>query len=209
LDSDELKKTMAKNLRFQLDRKGMQQTDLASKLSIPEMTVSNWLTAKTYPRMDKIQLIADFFHIRKSDLTEDIPDNLIEYGPQTVPVPVLGEIACGDPIFIEENHSEYRYESPDMLPAGNVAYLYAKGDSMEPTIPNGSLVLISEQDDVESGEIAAVLVDGNTEATLKRVKKQGNQVILVPDNPKHNPIIVTKDNPVKIIGKAIRYTRDL
>lgn len=80
---------------------------------------------------------------------------------------------------------------------------------MEPTIPDGSFVLIREQPEVEYGEIAAVLVNGNEEATLKRIRKQGDTVILMPDNPSHEPFIVTEDNPAKIIGKAIRFTQDL
>ncbi|OXS74168.1 hypothetical protein B1B04_10585 [Lysinibacillus sp. KCTC 33748] len=72
-------------------------------------------------------------------------------------------------------------------------------------IPNGSKVLIREQSEVEYGEIAAVLVNGDTEATLKRVKKQGNTILLMPDNPKHEPYIVDKNNPAKIIGKAISF----
>ena len=61
---------------------------------------------------------------------------------------------------------------------------------------------------MENGEIAAVLVNGDTEATLKRVKKQGNVVILMPDNPSYEPIIITSNVPARIIGKAIRFTRD-
>ncbi|MFT8710269.1 MAG: XRE family transcriptional regulator, partial [Sporolactobacillus sp.] len=197
------------NLKKYLHRKGISQTELANQLEIPEMTLSNWLNAKTYPRPDKLQLLADYFRIKRSDLTESNAENLIDYSPQTIAIPVLGRIACGDPILVCENYERYHYESPERLPSGKVVYLQAKGKSMEPTIPDGSLVLIREQEDVESGEIAAVLLNGNTEATLKRIKKQDNLIILVPDNPQYNPIIVDNNNPAKIIGKAIRYTFDL
>lgn len=80
---------------------------------------------------------------------------------------------------------------------------------MEPTIPNGSLVLIRQQLEVEYGQIAAVLLTDSDEATLKRVHKRGNTLLLVPDNPLHEPIIVDEDNPARIIGLAIRYTQDL
>ncbi|PDM36867.1 XRE family transcriptional regulator, partial [Bacillus cereus] len=55
----------------------------------------------------------------------------------------------------------------------------------------------------------AVQVNGDTEATLKRVKKQGNVVILMPDNTSYEPLIITESTPARIIGKAIRFTRDL
>lgn len=173
------------------------------------MTVSNWVRGEKYPRIDKIQALADYFGVLKSDLIEMKPNNLIEVSQRTVRIPVLGAISCGDPILVAENYEDYRIELAESLPAGNLIYLKAKGNSMEPTIPNGSYVLIREQSEVEHGEIAAVLVNGKTEATLKRVKKQENTLLLIPDNSEHEPIIVTKANPVKIIGKAVRFTQDL
>src|SRR5699024_9774850 len=124
-------------------------------------------------------------------------------------IPVLGAIACGDPITAEENIEEYRETVADMLPSGNLFYLKAKGESMSPTIPNGAYVLIREQPDVEDGEIAAVLVNGDTEATLKRVRRQHNVSMLLPDNSEFEPIVLSEDYPGRIIGKAIKFTTDL
>lgn len=208
-NAEKMKRVFAENLKYQLDKKGITQTDMARDLGFPETTVSNWMKKETYPRPDRLQMMADYFNIRRSDLTEEKPSNLISASPMTVKVPILGVIACGDPIYAEENFSGYRTESPDTLPSGNLYYLEAKGKSMEPTIPEGSFVLIREQPDVESGEIAAALVNGDTEATLKRVKKQGDVIMLMPDNPSYEPYIVTKDNPARILGKAIRFTQDL
>lgn len=80
---------------------------------------------------------------------------------------------------------------------------------MEPKIPNGSDVLIRLQEDVEDGEIAAVLVNGDTEATLKRVKKQGDIVMLVAENSAYAPYIITENNPARILGKAVGVSFDL
>ncbi|MEC3608806.1 XRE family transcriptional regulator [Bacillus glycinifermentans] len=209
IDIQKLKEIMANNLKKQLKRKGISQTMMARDLNIPEMTVSNWVKGKTYPRPDKIQLMADYFGITRTQLTEEAPSNLTPLAPQTVPVPVLGIIACGEPILAEENVIEYMYESPDQLPSGNLFYLKAKGTSMEPTIPDGSYVLVREQPEVENGAIAAVLVNGDTEATLKRIKRQGDMVILMPDNPNYSPYIITPDNPARIIGQAIQFTQKL
>lgn len=71
IDANALKRTLANNLSRLLQSKNMSQTDLAKVLSLPEMTVSNWVNAKTYPRVDKIQLLADYFGVLKSDLTEE------------------------------------------------------------------------------------------------------------------------------------------
>jgi len=211
-DTQELKRIMANNIKKYLERKGITQTDMAKDLNIPEMTVSNWVKAKTYPRPDKIQLMADYFHIKRSDLIEEKdcqPNNIHSLNSEFEYIPILGTIACGEPLFVAENFEGYRAEPTEGLPTGKLFYLKAKGDSMEPTIPDGSMVLVREQPDVESNEIAAVLLNGDTEATLKRVKKQGDSIILMPDNPKHNPIIVNAHNPARIIGKAIRVTLDL
>ncbi|MEC1714995.1 LexA family protein [Schinkia azotoformans] len=203
------RKVLAKNLQKLLDEKRITQTDMAKDLGFAETTVSSWLLCKKYPRLDKIQKMADYFHVKRSDLTEEKPTNIIELKNEFVKVPILGAIACGEPLLAEQNIEGYMYELTEDLPNGTVFGLIAKGNSMEPTIPNGSKVLIREQNNVEYGEIAAVLVNGNTEATLKRIKKQGNMIILMPDNPEYEPYIITENNPARIIGKAIRVTKDL
>lgn len=208
MDANTLKIIFSNNLKKYLNRNGISQTDLANELNIPETTFSNWMQAKTYPRPDKIQMLADYFKITRSDLTEE-EQNYDGECSISVQIPVLGAIACGSPILAEQNYEEYRCEAAEHLPSGKLLYLKAKGNSMEPTIPNGAYVMIREQPNVESGEIAAVLVNGDTEATLKRIKKQGNIIMLMPDNPTHNPMIIDENNPAKIIGKAIRFTQDL
>lgn len=138
------------------------------------------------------------------------PTNLVPISRASiVSIPILGTIKCGQPILAEENITGYREELSDRLPSGNLFYLKSQGDSMLPTIPEGSLVLIREQPTVEYGEVAAVLVNGDTEATLKRVKKQGDIVMLIADNPDYPPYIITDDNPARIIGKAVQVSVDL
>lgn len=213
IDAQQLKDIMAKNLNYYINKSGKNQTDISRELNIPETTMSNWIRGNTYPRTDKIQLLADYFGIRRSDLTEEhssIGNNVTEIDTTNIrQVPILGTIACGNPILAEQNIEGYIYEFAETLPHGTIFGLIAKGDSMEPTIPNGATVLIREQSDVENGEIAAVLVNGDTEATLKRVKKIGSMVMLMPDNNKYDPIPVSEDTPARIIGKAIRVNINL
>ena len=80
---------------------------------------------------------------------------------------------------------------------------------MTPTVPMDSYVLIRKQPEVEDGEIAAVLVNDDSEATLKRFKKQGDINMLVADNSNYPPYIITPDNPARIIGKAIKVSFDI
>lgn len=209
----ETRKVISDNLKRLMKENGnMSQRELSRIANVSESTVGKWLLLKATPRMGAIQKIADHFGVLKSDITEkkiDEPENIYPVASESIHIPILGEIACGDPIYAEENFAGYRVEPKDAVPSGNSYYLQAKGDSMEPTIPDGAYVLIREQPDVENGEIAAVLLSTDNEATLKRVSKQNDTIILVPDNPKHSPTVVTADNPVKIIGKAIRFTVDL
>lgn len=128
---------------------------------------------------------------------------------KTVEIPVLGKIACGDPITAEENISEFHVRVIDDLPKGELFYLKAKGDSMSPIVQSGALVLCRYQQDVENGEVAAVLLNGNTEATLKRVRKINGNILLESVNDKYEPYLINKDNPAMIIGKAIEVTNKL
>ena len=202
------KKAMSANIKEQMKRHGIDRNKLVNDLGLKYTTVSDWINGKTYPRIDKIELMANYFHVEKADLVERKPTNLHRPAGITK-IPVLGQIACGDPITAEENIEEYRDTVADLLPSGNLFYLKAKGESMSPTIPNGAYVLIREQPDVEDGEIAAVLVNGDTEATLKRVRRQHNVSMLLPDNSDFEPIVLSEDYPGRIIGKAIKFTTDL
>lgn len=143
-------------------------------------------------------------------LSKTISNNKINILPSKIKmVPILGEIACVEPITTTENVEGYLEEPEDSLPSGTVFYLKAKGHSMEPTIPDEANVLIRQQTSVEENEIAAVLVNSDTEATLKRVKYQKDIIILVPDNSNYDPIIVNQENSARILGKAIRFTTNL
>lgn len=208
-----MKSNFSRNLKHLRLQKDIEQLELAHLLGRKSSSsVSEWEKGTYTPKSGILSDISRIFNVNLEDLmNEDLtkPSNVKKTSPQTVRIPILGSIACGDPLLAEENLSGYRFESPDSLPSGTLYYLEAKGDSMEPVIPDGSHVLIREQSEVEYGEIAAVLVNGETEATLKKVTKQGDTVLLVPINSSHQPIIITKDNPARIIGKAIRFTQDL
>ena len=197
---------VSNNLNELAKRKGVIPADLVRDLGIAEATIRSWFNGTKYPRIQSVQQLADYFGVPRSRITEEWVPNKIRSNGRVVRVPVLGTIACGSPILSEENVDYYEDELEELLPSGNVFYLKTKGDSMFPTIPDKSLVLIREQPSVENGEIAAVLVNGDTEATLKRVHFSGDTILLQADNPLYPPYIVSKDNPARIIGKVIKYS---
>lgn len=191
------------------------QAHLAELLGTKPTTVASWEQGRNKPLMDKVQKMSIIFGVPISEIVggeeSDLPSNIIyPKGLKRVTIPVIGEIACGDPITAEENIEGYTEVIFDKkVPSGPLFALHCKGHSMEPTIPDGSMVVIKSQPTVEDGEIAAVLVDGDNEATLKRVKHQGDLIMLMPDNKEYDPIILDKCNPGRIVGKAVHVSWDI
>jgi len=204
---------IAKYIESTLIKIGMKPSELANRIGVDRSTITRYFNGTRKISMEDIPKIANAIGISPMELLSDEKDeqatNIIEVSQKTVRIPILGKIACGDPILVEENYEDYRVVIAEGLPSGKLVYLEAKGNSMHPTIPDGSFVLIREQKEVENGEIAAVRLNGNEEATLKRVKKQGDLIILMPDNNEFEPIIINELNPAEIIGKAIEVTRKL
>ena len=119
--------------------------------------------------------------------------------------PMLGEIACGEPIFAEEDREHYIMADMDIKAD---FCLTAKGDSMiNARIYDGDVVFIRQTDMVENGEIAAVIIDN--EATLKRVyyDRESNFLQLVAENPKYKPLVYRDEqlDEVHILGKAVYF----
>ncbi|MEK1480674.1 helix-turn-helix domain-containing protein [Limosilactobacillus fermentum] len=183
-------------------------SELARKVDMSKSTVSQYFNGKLQFPLNRAHDFARVLGVTTDDL---LGLDLSKINPvnRLTKIPLLGTIACGDPILADENITSFLVEPADYLPSGKLFYLRAKGQSMEPTIKNGSLVLIRQQPEVEDGEIAAVLFTDDDEATLKRVKRSGDTMILFPDNRRYEPIIVSKDNPVRILGKAVRVTTNL
>ncbi len=131
-----------------------------------------------------------------------VADNIIPI-PKMKKIPLLGKIACGEPILAEENLEGF-VNAPEGYEADFA--LTCNGDSMiGARILDGDIVLIRQQPDVDDGEIAAVLIEN--EATLKRVHKKHGCLILNPANPNYEPIVITGEElaDVRILGKAVYF----
>ena len=210
----ELNKFIGMKIKKFRESRNMTQDELAELLDTTRQSISRYENGERKANQDLLFELASIFKVSLDDFfpVRNLYDqtNIIKVTPENmVAIPVIGTIACGDPILADENIIGYRYHLKDRLPKGQTFYLTAKGDSMEPKIPDGSDVLIRMQDDVEDGEIAAVLVNGDSEATLKRVKKQGDIVMLVAENTNYAPYIITEHNPARILGKAVGVSFDL
>lgn len=200
---DELyKKIFSSNLRKYMSLNNKTQVDLINDLGFNKSAVSTWCNGTRLPRMDKVDALAKYFGIRRSDLIEDKSESKIK--PTTIPV--LGSVPAGIPI--EAIQDIIDYEEIDVATAAKGEYfaLQVKGSSMEPRICEGDIVIVRKQDDVESGEIAIVMVNGDN-ATIKRLLKYEDGIRLMPTNPAYEPLYFTNDEilekPVKVIGKVI------
>lgn len=184
--------------------KGWSQEELGKLVGLQRAAINKYEKGNVENmKRSVIKKMSELFEVSPSYLMALDELENISHIKEVVNIPVIGTIACGDPITAEQNVEYYRKRSVVDLPGGEVYYLQAKGDSMEPKIPDQSLVLCRYQNDVESGEIAAVLVNGDTEGTLKRVRKMNGIMLLEPINDAYEPILVNEKNPARIIGKVM------
>lgn len=123
-----------------------------------------------------------------------------------VRIPVYGDVAAGIPIEATENIVDYEEIPPSLAAGGSYFGLRVRGNSMEPRICEGDVVIVRKQDDADTGDIAIVLVAGDS-ATVKRIKKEPSGLSLIPNNPAYNTMYFsaeeTRTLPVKIIGKVV------
>lgn len=134
---------------------------------------------------------------------EPVPDNIIPM-PTMRRIPLLGSIACGEPILAQEN-LEGDVDLPDHVHADFA--LRCRGDSMiNARIFDGDIVYIRRQDEVEDGQIAVVLI--GDEATLKRVRLYPDHLSLEPENPRYRPIVLWGEemSRARILGLAVAFT---
>lgn len=206
MTDEEQKRIFSKNLGYYISNSGKQQKEIAADLGISPTTFNTWCVGKIMPRMGKVQAIADYFGIGKSDLIDD-KSNL--YGKKTrkgIVINVLGQVAAGIPIEAIEDIVDTEEITEEMAKTGNFFGLKIRGDSMEPRMCEGDVVIVRQQDDAESGDIVIATVNGN-EATCKRLRKYRDGIELVSNNPSYEPMFFSnkeiENKPVKIIGKVV------
>ena len=199
--------------------KKKSMAEVARELQMPYTTYVNYEKEQREPNSEILILLSDYFEcsvdylIGRSDdrYGTTVSDNNVKHIkniiplPETQKIPLLGTIACGEPILAEENIEDYVDVDKDI----QVDFaLRCKGDSMiGARIKDGDIVYIHQQRDVENGEIAAVLI--GDEATLKRVYKypEKNMLVLKAANPAFEDFIYSDSelDDIKILGKAVGF----
>ncbi len=205
--------SIGERIRQQRIKQGKTQEDIAQALNTGRATIHKYETGliNNIPP-DKVLLLAKALHCSpaylmgwdENDYMFSLADNIMPLS-KIKKVPLLGEIACGEPIFAAEEYDSY-IKIEDGLQIDFC--LKCKGDSMiNARIHDGDIVFIRKQEAVENGEIAAVII--GDEATLKRVYyyPQENRISLIAENPLYPPLIYTNEQleQIKILGKAVSF----
>ncbi len=203
---------LSRRLRQLRIAKDLTQEELASKLNIARGTLANWEVGRTTPDPETMQLLADFFGVSTDYLLGRTDDPHGTYLPRNawavsglVRVPILGTIRAGMPLYAEGNIEGYVEVAAEDAPDGEYFFLRVVGDSMiNARIFDGDLAFVRRQDYAETGDIVAVIINGE-EATLKKVEFKGDCIFLHPANPKYETMSFCgkERQEVHIIGKVL------
>nr|DAT95295.1 MAG TPA: Repressor protein CI [Caudoviricetes sp.] len=191
---------MAENITYYMNKHQKSRNDMCEALGVKYTTFTDWVKGNSYPRIDKIELMANYFGISKADLVEKRNSAPAKNG---VTINVLGRVAAGIPIDCVEEIIDTEEITQDMASTGEFFGLQIHGDSMEPRMKDGDVVIVRQQDDAETDNIVIAVVNGN-EATCKRLKKYAEGIALISTNPSYEPMYFSNkeiaEKPVRIIG---------
>lgn len=197
---------------------GYTQESLAAVIGVERSSVGKYEgKSGVIPSNDVLARIADLFGVSIDYLLERENRNQISPANQTFPpnilpvqrrkIPILGNVAAGEPIFADEEHEEYVIDDD----ANDCDFaLRIAGDSMEPLLHDGDIVYVRQQDDVNDGEIGILLLDD--EAVIKHIYHIPDGVQVVSQNAaKYPPKTYTWPNydTIRILGRAVAYRRNL
>jgi len=186
-------------------KRGLTLNDMAEDLEISQRTLYDIEQYRAQPTLALVNHLAEYFDVSIDHLMgrDSIPTERLSDLPW---INVLGRVAAGIPIEAVEEIIDREQLSPDMDLSYEYIGLKIHGDSMEPKMSEGDVVIVRLQDDCNSGDIAVVLVNGN-EATCKKIKKMPEGIMLISTNPNYEPMFYSnkqiEELPVRLIGKVV------
>lgn len=205
------KEIFAKNLNYYMNINKKNRSDVCRDLDIPYSTFTDWCNANIYPRIDKIEMLANYFDIKKSDLVEN-KEKLDMIGNPVTSIPILGIVKAGYDYLAQENWVGTIDVETSLVGNGKDFFaLKVHGNSMSPVLIEDDIVIIKKQNDFENGDIVVAIINGD-EATIKKGKKSDSSILLQPLNPSYEPLIFTYDEmktiPVEIVGIVKQLKRE-
>lgn len=201
------------NLKAARKAAGLRQIDVARAVGIGQSGYSDWERGRNRIDDASLKKLAQLLNVTTDYLlghNEPESGTVIWEGKEyrTVGrwIPVLGSVPAGMPIEAVEDITDYEEISPELAAKGEYVGLRIRGDSMEPRMKEGDVVIVRLQETVDNGDTAVVLVNGD-EATCKRIKQTPEGVMLIPTNPAYEPWFYSNEEmiskPVRILGKVV------
>ncbi|WP_312459734.1 transcriptional repressor LexA [Proteiniclasticum sp.] len=191
-----------KTRREQLE---LTQQQVADYVGVSKSAVSRWESGDVANMgIDKLSKLSEVLSVSPLDIINEteLTLRIVPNKNNTAPIPLLGSIAAGQPILAEQNIEDY-FNLDKKIKADFC--LRIQGDSMiNVNILDGDIVFIRKQEDLEDGQIGAVLV--NDSATLKRFYRNNGSVILQAENPEYKPLVISSGE-VRILGKMVANLR--
>ena len=190
-----------KKLRME---KEWTQSYVGKQIGVSDRVLGYYESDNRFPKDEKIlKALASLYNVTVDYL---LGESQHENGNKAL-IPVLGTVQAGIPIEAVQDIIDYEELNPEMLEHGEEYFaLKVKGDSMQPKMDAGDIVIVRKQSDVNHGDTAIVLVNGS-EATIKRVLKQEAGIMLAPNNPAYETKFYSNqeiaDLPVVILGKVV------
>ncbi|MDE6259905.1 MAG: helix-turn-helix domain-containing protein [Oscillospiraceae bacterium] len=182
----------------------VKQADLAAAICVSQAALSGYETGKFQADIDTYKKIAAYFDVSLDYLLGMTPNKGFDAGHFNVPV--LGDVAAGIPIEAITDIVDYEEIDAALARTGDFFGLRIKGDSMEPRMKEGDVVIVRQQDTAETGDTVVVLVNGNS-ATVKKIKYGPDGITLLPTNPTHDPLFYSaaevEQLPVRVIGRVV------
>lgn len=199
--------TISNRIQYAMDKLDLKQTDLVSRTGISKGALSSYISGRYVPKQNNIYLIAKALNVSKAWLMgADVPMSRNVKSKNGITINVLGRVAAGIPINAITEIIDTEEISEEMAKTGEYFGLKIRGDSMEPRICDGDVVIVRQQDDAESGDIVIAMVNGD-DATCKRLVKYASSIALVSLNTKYEPMMFTNEEimskPVRVIGKVV------
>lgn len=187
-----------------LKERNLTRSKFLSDLNMGKNQFKYWETRGT-PNAATISAIANYFGVSEEYLVGNA-ENSHKKNNTGVKIPVFGTVAAGIPISAIEDIIDYEEIDEQTANSGEYFALKIKGDSMEPRMTSGDVVIVRSQSTIESGDIAIVLINGE-EATCKKIKQTPEGIMLISLNPAYEPMFYSKKQikelPVRILGKVV------
>lgn len=196
---------------------GLSQSDMGKIIKISKSSVNMYERGEREPGLDTLEAIADHFNVDmdyllgKTETRRKYDFSSLTLHESAVRIPVYGKVAAGIPIaavtdFSSEDPDDWEEIPAQMARSGEYIALRIDGDSMEPRIRKGDVVIVRLQEQVESGDIAIVFVNGD-DAVCKRVRWTDAGLTLISSNPSYEPLFFTpaevESLPVRFLGKVV------